>query len=739
MENLFSDDPQFRRVQYKKLSDNPKEWQQEIGALVAEALPKDMGLSVTVVFQNVDDEKGYAIGSAIATNPSSDKTIGIPLVVKAWHLAPLDIFFQDKVLYPLTDDNVAKAFFQTGVGMGVATKKPPPNMADDIFADVRTPPLGGKYTYSAPFSALNLISGTIGADDLEHFKLAVHSNPTALGGFHKNGTFDLLCKYASEKPAPDPQDQVNKERALGAFTVKKNAPNKYSIYSALDGVYDPILVSTDRQGLKHFLEMRTADLDDFGQDPLGTIDRYGHFTLSSPKGVYGLDVDGPSGAVKTDGAGDYAAELGKHKNPWVFDPRQDDRVVRTIDRFGRYGVKDADGVMAKGWVLPNVIDFDGNVKPHKLFLGKSLCSVQGRIAGIPLHDDDDTNLVADTPDSGKTGTMVYRKGERVLATAPFQVTGVTVYKGMRALSVVDFQGNQANLIISPSIDGIVPLKPGSNPELEPLLGPKKNYIMSQKMFFVRMPRLCPVSEGPDDFKSKAAEYLDKNPLKIAHANGLYVFRGGQVAKYAAHRDGWAKTAQYGVRPDFDFNHLKRHEAEFVLASWGLGHNKIAEALDGSHNRLQIEVHHLRFPPFPEMRKQAGRRRRDAIANMRPSIPALVKHAASLENAQTVDSVLSLGFVNEENIRRFAAAKPMLEEVSHVLAKLLLASRIAMEDIPEESVRYALIHLQRVIDGLGKLKMMEGETEKTSSVRDHFAGSFSGGRLMTQFAPIGITR
>ena len=35
MNDLFSEDPQFRRVQYTKLSDNVKEWPQEIAALVA--------------------------------------------------------------------------------------------------------------------------------------------------------------------------------------------------------------------------------------------------------------------------------------------------------------------------------------------------------------------------------------------------------------------------------------------------------------------------------------------------------------------------------------------------------------------------------------------------------------------------------------------------------------------------------------------------------------------------------
>lgn len=83
MENLFSEDPQFRRVQYKKLSDNVREWQQEISALVTEKLPKDLGLDVTMVFQDVDEEKGYAVGTAIAKDESGSRQIGVPVVVKS--------------------------------------------------------------------------------------------------------------------------------------------------------------------------------------------------------------------------------------------------------------------------------------------------------------------------------------------------------------------------------------------------------------------------------------------------------------------------------------------------------------------------------------------------------------------------------------------------------------------------------------------------------------------------------
>lgn len=726
MENLFSEDPQFRRVQYKKLSDNVREWQQEISALIAEKLPRDLNLDVAVVFQTVDDEKGYAVGTAIAKDSSTNKTIGIPIVVKSWHLAPLDLFFSEDKLYPLTDDNVANVFYQSSLGAGIAPKTPPPNMADDVFADVRNPPLGGKYSYSAPFSMLNLISGTLGGDDILTLKKTAQSDPRILAAYHRRGNLDLLKKYAEDKPKEDEQDRINKDRALALFTIKKDGPDSYRLYSAPDDVYDPVVVSTDRQGLKNFLEMKDARLWDFEQDPLSTLDQYGCFTLEPPKSPYGAEVDGVTGEGQ-----------GKHHNPWVFDPRQDDRPVSTIDKFGRYGVRDRDGVLAKGWVIPNVVDFDGKPAPTKLFLGKALAAIQGRIAGIPIPDDTDTGLQPDRPDAGKIGTLVYREGDRVLATVPFQVTGVQIYKNLRGLSCFDYKGNQFNVILSPNVNGIVRISDNKQPELGPLIGPKANYIVSARMTFIRMPRLCPVSETPEDFTKLVLGEFDMNPLKVAMANGRYTFRGGAIAKYASVPA--PRSQPSGVhKVAFDFNSLNTHDAEFLLRYWGLGREKTAEVLREAPRRIQVEVHHLRFPPLPsEVKTAAPRVPAKFIQDIKPPIADLVKIGANLEDAQTVDSVLGLGFVNEENVSRFASAKPMLWEVSNMLCKLLLAARLGMEDIPEEAVRSALQHLQRVIDGLGRLKMLE-EHQKTSAAAPQPV-RFVGGRLIAAAAPIGFAR
>jgi hypothetical protein len=309
--------------------------------------------------------------------------------------------------------------------------------------------------------------------------------------------------------------------------------------------------------------------------------------------------------------------------------------------------------------------------------------------------------------------------------------------------VVDVRGNACNLILTPNINGIVKIEDngGKRSELGPLLGKKTNYFVSAKLMFIRMPRLTSVTGAPDDFKRAAAEWLDENPIKVAVANGRYVIRGSAARKAAAGRAVRAKDKQSSVsvkQASFDLDALARHEAEFLLGYWGLGREKVAEVLDQAHRHVNLEVHHLCFPSGERQVKTASVERAKIASSIKAPIGQLLKIASSIKDVQTVDSVLALGFVNPENISRFASIRPMLWEVSHMLAKLLLGARLGMEDLPEDSIRSALDHLQRVIDGLSRLSMLEQHEVKTSSARTQPIRHV-GGRLMRDTDPVGMTR
>lgn len=723
MNDLFSEDPQFRRIQWTKLGDNVQGWPQEIGQLIAERLPSDLNLETTVVFQQVDQEKGYAIGSAVVRDPNGPLTVGIPIIVKSWHVAPFDIYMRENKVFPLTNETLAKVFYQGGIGAGLASKNPPPHMADDVFADVRNPPLGGKYSYSSPLSMLSLIEGTMGADDIATFR-KVAADPILLGAFHKRGTFDLLCKYGESK-ADDSQDKADKARGLAIMNVKKDGPDLYRLLTTSSQVYDPISICVDRNGLAELFDLRRSMFSDVEKDPMVPLDRNGEITLTVPETPYGKPAKGGTPA------------LGEHKNPFVFDPHAIDIPAVTADKFGAYAVQDKTGVATKGWVVPNVINFDGSTSSLKLFLGKALSGMQSRIVGVPSPGEADADLKGESAETGKTGTLLYRDGDKIFATVPFFVKGTVTFQGSKAFTVVDYKGDEATFIISTRIDGIVPVESSESKTLGPLVGRKKTYFISPKLVFVRMPRIATLSESIDDMRKTAMSRLDPRPLKLSRSNGSYVIRGGKLDKYASAAKALkaAKAAVMGqsrkqlaakvsnamaTKKLASLNHsfLTKGEAAFTLCAMGVPFSKVAQALRAVQTKQSVEIHFPRYPLLPEEVKTAQPTQLEALAaRLRRSaggFETMLKVASAINDAEAVDAVLGLNFINEENVKRFAAARPILEETSGILAKLLLASRLGMEDIPEEAARSAMGHLQKVIEGLGELEVLGREQQNVSA-------------------------
>jgi hypothetical protein len=78
---------------------------------------------------------------------------------------------------------------------------------------------------------------------------------------------------------------------------------------------------------------------------------------------------------------------------------------------------------------------------------------------------------------------------------------------------------------------------------------------------------------------------------------------------------------------------------------------------------------------------------------------IIKAAASMTDDHTVDSILSLNYLNEKNIKDFIKNIPAYEQILSSLSKLLLSVRIGLESIPEESLEYVIEHLSKIVKSL----------------------------------------
>ena len=91
----------------------------------------------------------------------------------------------------------------------------------------------------------------------------------------------------------------------------------------------------------------------------------------------------------------------------------------------------------------------------------------------------------------------------------------------------------------------------------------------------------------------------------------------------------------------------------------------------------------------------------AVAGLPPKYD-LLKEAARLNDVNTVDKVLSLGFLTPENLSTFVEYIPDFEEVVQKLAYLLMGVRLGLPQPPEQTVKSAMERVEEVCRALKEL-------------------------------------
>jgi hypothetical protein len=88
----------------------------------------------------------------------------------------------------------------------------------------------------------------------------------------------------------------------------------------------------------------------------------------------------------------------------------------------------------------------------------------------------------------------------------------------------------------------------------------------------------------------------------------------------------------------------------------------------------------------------------------------VKIASAIEDPEAVDNVLSLNFINEDNLTDYVGEIPNMKKSVTKLAGMLVASRMGLADIDEGATKKAIDGLEKVIDGLESVKMAMGSNK-----------------------------
>lgn len=641
--NLFIDTPEMHDVSMHQLSNDMDSWPEEIVEKLKESIPDTSGLSIMVKFMKKDEENGSATGSVLISSPT--KKAIVPIIVKDFSMYPMDIMIAESKLLPLTPDYF-KAVFSSNEVFQKLEEFPiyagAGRFEDSNLWNAIYPPSLGRYSYaSAGYPMLEYIGNTIDGTSLKN-ELAKSEKVAAM--FERNGHKEIVEKLANLKAVNMNEYRQATDKLLprNIAMLKLDGPNKYSILSTPKDMFHPMIDLPDWDGM--------ATLSDRVKDAINEVDQNGEKLLKLPQ----------------------------PKNEVIL-AQEEREVPEMADSFDHYSIKGKTGVAFEGVVIPKVIDFEQNLVDLKVFIGKNMSSIQKDFCGVRIENSRFEMPVQD-PKMGQTGVFVYQPSpSHALCTVP--VTIETVLQRGEGL----YQIKAMTLMGLP-----IRIKTG-NRELKKIAKVDNCYCLPHKMQWVPMEVFESLTDSPESYSVKtASERLTTRPVSLIHTGfGQYAMKG--VDKYASVA-GWDPT------------NLERYQAKFILAALGSGEEKLAKAFEIANKFGRADIHGLDF--IPTKQEKIAKFTPLAIAMDKKASELrcnLIKEASYMDNSQSVDAMLSLNFINPENISKFVSKVPLFKSTISQLASCILASRLGMKEIPEMAASTAMRKIIEVVDGLEGLK------------------------------------
>lgn len=699
LENLFTIEPTLPSIQTHKMPDNPEKWAEVITTYLREQYPDVAKLPVTVEFRKRDDQTGSSIGALQISSEEASKTIFVPFIIRKFELSPLDIWMEPKSqdVHPLTKDTFKEVFFVQSPAEGLDAR--PTDASGSYFNDpslwtTNYPPLQGRYSYaSGGYQLLDILSDSFTKEDGEAFRTFIKENPSLLVKFAKAGRQEVIEKLV-KKAYVNTSDYAASAMSLiptTAAKVKKNSTaNDYSVLCSVEGIFDTAqVVKMDYEKCRHFLSKICGNPVDF----LAELDQEGEKMLIVRKpadGVFLYD----------------ATEAGPED----------------AKEFAMYRVKTKTGLQLDGVVVPNVVNFAGKRKSYKLFLAKAAASFQSSISGIKMIGVDDKAPMKHCIEPrdirvGQMGTFMYVEEGKAIATEPVTIKAIEDYGG--CLTVVDLTGKTFKVrrgygdyftkeekesgkdtVQGVGVPGMVQKQKKVYLDAHGMIEVRKDiFIIPEKMLWIPMESLRDVSSTNDEWLMKeAASKMELDPLTIRYTGVVYDINGAGL-------------------PHME---LDRDQTELLLANSGVSIDKIAAVMKKLKTHHRAKVHgtdrlRSKASKVSEVGKLIAK-----IAEVTKALKVnLIKEAADMpkDDNATVDALLSLNFLNADNLAKFVAYKPVFDKVLDYLAELTLASRLGVKDIPESAAVSAMNKVMEVVDGLHKMQAsMKRPATKTAAAQ-----------------------
>lgn len=636
-----------------KLEKDPEEWP---GEILSETYKQHAFLSAfetDLEMQRVDQARGYAVGRVLVypaklqkeAAMQQNRLISLPVIVRDRELAPLDVYQHRENWHPMIEERVQEilynpATFDRPAAVGQFTGTDLTAQIDPSGSD-RFGRGGGGYekTASVKRDLLKKASETFRDEDIAALRLRLREDTSLRTAFT---TLPLM-----------------KEAAVTLLSVKEKTASAVQA-ERVDGT-PPTVVQFVESGSGYL--MKTANHNAF-----------------SPKSEKVTRFEVEQSLSK-----EAMQKLREHgRLTLVVDPLQNggtiEKTAQVAERLGVYSSWSG-GKEVKGLVIPAMVSLDGHALDLQIFAGVGEHAMQEKVAGVFERD---VMLPASRP-SGE-GVFVHQNGAMGVATEPVVIHSRSSFE--KAASYHGFRSTTGEAITLDVVPGLKKIASTG----------KGHYSIPDTLVFLPLNgELVEVTSTP-----ALAETFGLN--KLASADSVQLHCNGGDSNWLT--GGNAHNA-------FSGQLLSDLDAEFALGALGVPEKQAKQFLTKAASEGRVTIPNTRQVVQEDtlsalmLVKTAQDFRK--VPNLRVD---LLKEAAILAmpgkektaaDRETVDAVLSLGFITPENVAVYLDYLPELEKVSSKLAEILVASRLGMDMVKENAARNALTQISTVIDGLQGLQ------------------------------------
>lgn len=721
-----------------RLSESPEAWQRDIAGEIYKQLPFIGEYAVNVILDRVDAQRGYGFGSAHISNKSEslmqDKaeqpSIRIPIVIRDYLMAPMDIFMDGSGVFPLTESRIREKLFRAET-FELSTRKP----SDKGLTDQLYPPMRSNYgmgslggdTMGIGKAAADAEAGRKAYVSRMHGEAA--ANPTNIGTMKGASLVSSIASTIPEKDADLLVDQITKDEQLKVAAIRNPAFAKLAMTIA---AAPRIGVEKTASSLVESIKPNVVQLQKLASGNFRI--KWANSQAFAPQ----EGVVGPQEASQMAGGNVSGMKPGATITLSTEKAQKqsfDEPVFIAIDKFGKYQVQDAESNQEHiGWVIP-IIDFE--MHPLELYL---------------FIKPEQAPTESGSVDAGQQSQPLPNIGGGALeSNAP--MSGAQPDPGNVKMAGLDNIGSSIVWSVQDEIAGKA--EPSGGEEIFYDLVEKNKGIPPQGSgaFFSINGQCCvlPVTvqngaAGPDGTQTFQAESMFGEPVSLQQVEGITAIQQLGEGAYAIPIDmiwislpgepvmlakspqdlettqeaqGMPNQVQVGSTGQGEFSlggapldkvantekqFIKTAQAEFLLVAMGINPFAAKDMLKKAEAGYLVKCAGrpitLLSQLHTKMTKQAHSILKDFPYHLRQN---LVKEASVIDDADTADKVLAMNFINPENISTFAKYLPDMDEASKKLAELLLAVRLGAGSVDEGAVERAMKGMETVIEGLKLLQ------------------------------------